>query len=103
MNNYTKLAVAQAPGEVPINEPLSAPPIGTKPNYNRNIQSGKNEQLPVTDSEETTTQPTIIDYDPVNNSNGFPWLTVALVIFGAILITAGVMYIRKNSSKKVNE
>lgn len=95
MNHTNLYALAQAAGEVPINEPLSAPPVNTKPNYTGNIQSGEFQQQPVTDETANVIQEVQPSAIETIRSQTSPWVIAGILIFSAILAVAVVLYIRK--------
>lgn len=96
-------AVAQAPGEIPIVEPLRPPPAGVKPNYSKNIQNDHQEAESTTSEEgesEEATNNAVADVSETPTSRTWYYIIGFIAVLAAILIVLWKKKIIQISSNK---
>ena len=96
----TLFAAAAVPkGSMPQNEPLSAPPVGTKPNYTGNIQDGSFETTPPVIDQQTGQEVSTSGNAP-DAKHSFPWVWVLLA---ALVVVIAIAIWRKSAAKTLTE
>jgi hypothetical protein len=103
-------AVKQAPGQVPIFEPLLPPPVGQEPNYSGNVRSGPG-AIPTAEAIEQEAKDTGVSVETVSekvseiqkastenansNSKGSVLLIFLIIVVIIVAIILSVRYISK--------